>query len=103
MNKFLSFKSGSGLSSAVILRNLEDDGATPFAEVGRDSATVGFTAAREKAVRLIPLLATVSAFEKWDVRDAKKFAAIEVEEALTSVQVSAALLHLFYYFISKFI
>jgi len=47
---------------------------------------VGFTAAKEKAVRLIPLLFTAGSFEKWDVRDAKKYAAAEVEEALTSVQ-----------------
>ena len=34
------------------------------------------------------MLATVGAYERWDVKDAKKYASIEVEEALTSVQVS---------------
>lgn len=86
VNRYLSFKSGSGLSSAVILRNLEDDGATPFATCSRYGASVGFTASREKAVRLVPLLATSGSFERWDVRDAKKFAAIAVDEALTNVQ-----------------
>lgn len=86
VNKYLSFKSGSGLSTAVILRNLEDDGATPFATSSRYGASVGFTAARDKAVRLVPLLATTGTFERWDVRDAKKYASIEVDEALTSVQ-----------------
>lgn len=86
VNKYLSFKTGSGLSSAVILRNLEDDGATPFATSSRSGSSLGFTAAKEKAERLIPLLATVGAYERWDVKDAKKYASIEVEEALTSVQ-----------------
>jgi len=65
---------------------MEDDGATPFASSSRYGATVGFTAARDKAVRLVPLLATNSSFERWDVRDSKKSAMIEVNEALSSVQ-----------------
>lgn len=86
VNRYLSLKAGSGLSAAVILRNMEDDGATPFVTSSRYGASVGFTAARDKAVRLVPLLATSSSFERWDVRDAKKSARIEVDEALTSVQ-----------------
>ena len=66
---------------------MQDDGATPFVTSSRYGASVGFTAAKEKAIRLIPLLATVNSFEKWDVRDVKKFAAIEVDEAMTSVQM----------------
>jgi predicted Zn-dependent peptidase len=85
-NKFLSFKSGSGLSSAVILRNIENDGATPFATASRTSATVGYTASKDKAIRLIPLLATDCTFEKWDVRDAQALAKVEVEEALSNAQ-----------------
>jgi len=82
----MSFKSGSGLSSAVILRNLEDDGATPFATASRSSASVGYTASKDKAIRLVPLLATTSSFEKWDVRDAQKYAKFEAEEAESSAQ-----------------
>jgi hypothetical protein len=44
-NKCLTFKSGSGLSTVLIMRNLEDDGAIPFARAGRTSATVGYTCA----------------------------------------------------------
>jgi len=65
---------------------MEDDGATPFSESGRYGATVGFTAARDKAVRLVPLLATRCSFERWDVRDSKKSAGVEVDEALSSTQ-----------------
>lgn len=85
-NKFMSFKSGSGLSSAVILRNIEDDGATPFATADRTSATIGYTASKDKALRLIPLLATTCTFEKWDVRDALKDVKLEVDEANASAQ-----------------
>lgn len=85
-NKYMSFKSGSGLSAANILRNLENDGATPFASVSRFSATVGYTAAKDKAARLVPLLATTSTFEKWDVRDAQKSAQVAAEEANASAQ-----------------
>eukprot|EP00565_Helicotheca_tamesis_P001420 CAMPEP_0185733554 /NCGR_PEP_ID=MMETSP1171-20130828/19870_1 /TAXON_ID=374046 /ORGANISM="Helicotheca tamensis, Strain CCMP826" /LENGTH=436 /DNA_ID=CAMNT_0028403317 /DNA_START=19 /DNA_END=1329 /DNA_ORIENTATION=+ len=87
-NKCLAFKSGSGLSSVVILRNIEDDGATPFVTAGRKGVTVGFTAAPDKAVRLVPLLATDCSFEKWDVRDAKKFAATEVGLANSDAQLT---------------
>lgn len=86
-NKCMAFKSGSGLSSALILRNIEDDGATPFATAGRVGATVGYTAAPDKATRLVPLLATDSSFEKWDVRDAIKFAGSEAEDAKSNAQV----------------
>lgn len=87
-NQCMSFKSGSGISTILIYRNLEDEGATPFSSAGRFGATVGFTSAPEKATRLIPLLATQSTFEKWDVRDAKKLAAVQVEDAGKSAQVS---------------
>jgi len=84
----MAFKSGSGLSAAVIIRNLENDGAFPFATSGRTSATVGFTAAPDKAVRLLPLLATNCSYEKWDVRDALACAKVEVEAAASNAQVS---------------
>lgn len=86
-NKCMAFKSGSGLSSALILRNIEDDGATPFSSAGRLGATVGFTAAPDKAARLVPLLATDCSFEKWDVRDAVKLAGSEAEEANSNAQI----------------
>lgn len=86
-NRYLSFKSGSGLSSALIIRNLEDVGATLFASAGRRGATLGFTAAREHATFVAPLLSTISSFEKWDVKEAQSFAAAEVEEASSNAQV----------------
>jgi hypothetical protein len=86
-NKCIAFKSASGLSSALILRNLEDDGAYTFCNADRSSAIIGFTSAPDKAVRLVPLLATNCDYEKWDVRDALAAASMEVEEATSNAQV----------------
>lgn len=96
-NKCIAFKSGSGLSTALILRTLENDGATPFSSVGRDMASVGITCAPDKATRLLPLLATECTFEKWDLKDAKDAANLLVEEAQANAQVS---FHYFYYFVT---
>jgi len=85
-NKCLAFKSGSGLSSALILRTLENGGAATFSEAGRSGASVGFTCAPDKMETLIPLLATECTFEKWDVVAAKKNASVIVEEAMSSAQ-----------------
>jgi len=87
-NRYLSFKSGSGLSSALIVRNIEDVGATPFSSAGRRGATVGYTAARENAAFIAPLLATECSFEKWDVKEAQQLAAAEAAEAVSNAQVS---------------
>ena len=87
-NRYLSFKSGSGLSSALIIRNLEDVGATLFSSAGRRGATVGFTAARENAAFVAPLLVTECSFEKWDVKEAQSLAGIEAGEATSNAQVS---------------
>lgn len=87
-NRYLSFKSGSGLSSALILRSLEDVGAEAFSSAGRRGATVGFTAARENAPFVAPLLATQCHFEKWDVTEARDLARAESEEALSNAQVA---------------
>ena len=84
-NKCLAFKSGSGLSSLLILRNLEEDGASPFATADRYGATVGYTAAPDKAARLVPLLATTCTFEPWDVKDAKTIAGEEAKAANSNV------------------
>jgi hypothetical protein len=65
---------------------MENDGATPFATASRTSATVGYTASKDKAIRLIPLLATDCTFEKWDVREAQASAKVEAEEALSNAQ-----------------
>lgn len=87
-NRYLAFKSGSGLSSALILRSLEDVGASVFASAGRRGATVGFTAARENAAFVAPLLLTECAFEKWDVKEAQDLASIEAAEASENAQVA---------------
>lgn len=85
-NKAMAFKSGSGLSSALILRTLENDGAIPFAAAGRSGATVGLTCAPDKVERLVPLLATECTFQKWDLKDAKKTADTIVQDAMTDAQ-----------------
>jgi len=87
-NRYLSFKSGSGLSSALIVRNLEDVGASLFSSAGRRGATVGFTAAKENAAFVAPLLVTECSFEKWDVKEAQKMAGIEAGEATSNAQVA---------------
>lgn len=85
-NKFMSFKSGSGLSSALILRNLEDEGAVPFASVGRLGASVGYTTSPDKAENLVPLLGTTCSFEKWDMKDAIKMAKTDIAVAQGNAQ-----------------
>ena len=87
VNKCLAFNTGSGISTMMIMRNIEDDGGVPFMTAGNFGATLGFTCPPENAARLAPLLATDCSFEKWDVRDAKKLAATEVEVAKSSAQV----------------
>lgn len=85
-NKCLAFNSGSGLSTIMILRSIENEGAIPFASVDRYSATLGYTVEPANAEGLIPLLATDCTFEKWDVRDAKKLASYQVGEANKNAQ-----------------
>lgn len=87
INKCLAFNSGSGLSTIMINRTIENEGAVPFASADRSSATVGYTVEPDNAVGLVPLLATDCTFEKWDVRDAKKLAASQVAEANKSAQI----------------
>lgn len=86
-NKCLNFKSGSGLSTLLINRAIEDEGGRPFTTLDRYSASVGYTVAPEKAVGLVPLLATDCTFEKWDMRDTKILAETEAEEASQSAQI----------------
>lgn len=86
INKCLAFNSGSGLSTIMILRSIENEGAIPFASVDRDSATLGYTVEPDNAEGLIPLLATDCTFEKWDVRDAKTLATYQAAEANKSAQ-----------------
>lgn len=86
-NKNMSFKSGSGLSSLVILRNLENDGAVPWSFSGRYGSGLGFTCAPEKADRLIPLIATKCSYEKWDVRDAINLTNDIIDEAMSNTQI----------------
>ncbi|GAX15144.1 hypothetical protein FisN_12Lh155 [Fistulifera solaris] len=87
MNKCMNFKSGSGLSSILINRTIEDAGGLPFTTLNRAGASLGFTVAPELAAGLVPLLATDCTFEKWDVRDALALANTEAEVAGTSAQI----------------
>jgi len=87
INKCLAFRSGSGLSTILVNRTIENEGATPFAKADRTSATVGYTVEPDNAVGLVPLLALNCTFEKWDVRDAKKLAKFQIDEANKSVEV----------------
>jgi hypothetical protein len=71
LNKHLCFKSASGMSSLLINRSIEDEGGIPFVNTNRFNTTLGYSVIPEKALGLLPLLATQCTFEKWDVRDAK--------------------------------
>jgi len=86
INKCLAFNSGSGLSTALVNRTIENEGAMPFSKADRTSATLGYTVEPDNAVALVPLLALDCTFEKWDVRDAKKLAKFQIEEANKSVE-----------------
>jgi predicted Zn-dependent peptidase len=86
INKCLAFNSGSGLSTIMIHRAIEYEGAIPFASVDRDSATLGYTVEPDNAVGLVPLLAIDCTFEKWDVRDAKQLASYQAAKANKSAQ-----------------
>lgn len=87
INKCLAFNSGSGLSTILINRTIENEGAIPFATADRQFATLGYTVEPDNAVGLVPLLALDCTFEKWDVRDAIKLANYQVSEASKSVQI----------------
>ena len=86
-NRYLSFRSGSGLSSALIVRSLEDVGASVFSSAGRRGATVGYTALKENAAFVSPLLVTECSFEKWDVKEAQEMAGVEAADATSNAQV----------------
>jgi predicted Zn-dependent peptidase len=87
VNKCLAFNSGSGLSTILINRTIENEGATPFATADRSGATLGYTVEPENAIGLVPLLALDCTFEKWDVRDAKALAGYQISEANKSVEI----------------
>lgn len=87
INKCLAFNSGSGLSTVMINRTIENEGAVPFAFADRTKATLGYTVEPVNAVGLVPLLATDCTFEKWDVRDAQTLAGYQVNEANKSAQI----------------
>lgn len=87
VNKCLAFNSGSGLSTILINRTIENEGAIPFAKADRTGATLGYTVEPDNALGLVPLLAIDCSFEKWDVRDAKKLANYQISEANKSLEV----------------
>lgn len=87
LNKCMAFRSGSGLSTALVNRTIENEGATPFAKADRTSATLGYTVEPDNALDLVPLLALDCTMEKWDVRDAMKLAKYQIGEANKSVEV----------------
>jgi len=88
VNKAMAFKSGSGMSTLLINRTIENAGGVPTASADRAKATLGYTVAPEHAARLVPLLATDCSMERWDVRDAKYTAAYETEVAMGNAQVA---------------
>lgn len=63
-------------------------GGQLFARAGRRGATVGYTALRENAAFVAPLLAAECSFEKWDVVEAVKLAGEEVGSVAGDAQVS---------------
>lgn len=87
LNKCLAFRTGSGISTIMINRTIEDAGGVPFATADRTKATLGYTVTPENSVALVPLLAVDCSMEKWDLREAKNQAGVEVESAAESAQI----------------
>lgn len=87
LNKCLAFRSGSGLSTLLINRTIEDAGGVPTVHTDRQKTVLGYSVTPDNATRLVPLLATSCAFEKWDVRDARTQAQVEIQAASESAQV----------------
>lgn len=89
-NKNLSFKSGSGLSTLLIVRNIENGGASPMTFANRYCGGVGFVCAPDQVNRIVPLLATKCSYEQWDLRDAIGLSGDTVDAAMTDVQTVLA-------------
>jgi Insulinase (Peptidase family M16) len=87
LNKCLAFRSGSGMSTLAINRTIEDAGGIPTVHTDRTKTVLGYSVTPDNATRLVPLLATNCAFEKWDVRDARSHALVEIQAASESAQV----------------
>ena len=73
---------------------MEDVGATLFSSAGRRGATIGFTALKENAAFVAPLLVTECSFEKWDVKEAQTLAGVEAAEATSNAQVRYFFMHI---------
>jgi predicted Zn-dependent peptidase len=86
--KHMAFKSSATSSSARILYDLENAGASPFSSVSRFSSTNGYTCAPEQAAGLLEMLSTPSAYELWDMRDARAYAALDKAEMMQTPETA---------------
>ena len=57
----------------------------PFSSVSKTSSSVGYTASKDQTLPIVPLIATVCDFSKWDVKEAQDFAAAEANEAASNL------------------
>jgi len=87
LNECLNFRSGSGISSLMKMRSVEDQGGAPISFGSRFGSTLGYSASPDKTDFCLPLLATQCSFENWDVKDARALAATKSVEANESAQV----------------
>ena len=84
----MSFKSSATASSARILYDLENAGASTFSTVSRFSSSSGYTCAPEQAEGLLGMLSTPSAYELWDMRDARAYAALDKAEMMQTPETA---------------
>jgi len=87
LNECFNYRSGSGISSLMKMRSVEDQGGVPISFGSRFGSTLGYSASPDKTDYCLSLLGTQCSFENWDVKDARALAVTKADEANENAQV----------------